>query len=66
MCGIQRMVKTGKSLSDIQWLNRHELSAFVFHDKIWGAVGAAEPNYKINGEIWSLEIPKDWIPKRNR
>lgn len=39
--------------SDVQWSKRHELSAFVFHDKIWVAGGAAEPDYKLNSEVWS-------------
>ncbi len=47
--------------SDLQWPKRHELSAFVFQDKIWVAGGAAEPNYKLNSEVWSLKVPKKWF-----
>jgi hypothetical protein len=47
--------------SDIKWTKRHELSAFVFKDKIWVAGGAAEPNYKLDSEVWSLNVPKKWF-----
>ena len=45
--------------SDVIWTRRHEHSAFVFRDKIWVAGGAAEPSYKLNSEVWSLEVPRD-------
>jgi hypothetical protein len=45
--------------SDVIWTRRHEHSAFVFQDKIWVAGGAAEPSYKLNSEVWSLEVPRD-------
>lgn len=47
--------------SEIQWSKRHEHSAFVFKDKIWVAAGAAEPDYELNNEVWSLFIPKKWF-----
>ena len=47
--------------SDIIWSKRHELSAFVFKDRIWVAGGAAEPNYLLDSEVWSLEVPKNWF-----
>jgi hypothetical protein len=50
--------------SDVCWSSRHELSAFVFHDKIWVAGGAAEPKYKLNSEVWSLDIPKNWFMEK--
>jgi hypothetical protein len=46
--------------SDLIWSKRHEHSAFVFQDKLWVAAGAAEPNYKLNSEVWSLALPPDW------
>ncbi len=42
------------------WSKRHEHAAFVFKDRIWVAGGAAEPNYKLDSEVWSLGLPKDW------
>lgn len=50
--------------SDISWIKRHEHSAFVFKDKIWVAGGAAEPNYALNSEVWSLYIPRNWFEDR--
>lgn len=47
--------------SDTCWSGRHEHSAWVFRDKIWVAGGAAEPQYKLNSEVWSLKIPKRWF-----
>jgi len=47
--------------SDIQWTKRHEHSAFVFKDKIWIAGGAAEPDYKLDSEVWSLSLPEKWF-----
>lgn len=47
--------------SDKIWTKRHEHSAFVFNDKIWIAGGAAEPNYKLDSEVWSLEVPANWF-----
>ena len=47
--------------SDAIWSKRHEHSAFVFKDKIWVAGGAAEPKYKLDSEVWSLHIPKNWF-----
>lgn len=44
-----------------QWLKRHEHSAFVFKDKIWVAAGAAEPDYALSNEVWSLFIPQKWF-----
>ncbi|WP_298868057.1 GDSL-type esterase/lipase family protein [uncultured Gimesia sp.] len=45
------------------WKERHELSAFVFQDKIWIAGGHAQP---LNSEVWSLDIPKDWLKKQGK
>ncbi len=42
------------------WSKRHEHAAFVFKDRIWVAGGAAEPKYKLDSEVWSLELPKGW------
>jgi hypothetical protein len=47
--------------SDVIWSPRHEHSALVFQDKLWVAAGAAEPNYQLNSEVWSLEVPRDWF-----
>lgn len=49
--------------SDVVWSKRHEHSAFVFKDKIWVAGGAAEPNYELDSEVWSLDVPRDWFKK---
>ena len=50
--------------SDAIWTKRHEHSAFVFKDKIWVAGGASEPEYLLNSEVWSLEIPRNWFGDR--
>jgi hypothetical protein len=47
--------------SDVIWTKRHEHSAFVFKDKIWVAGGASEPDYLLNSEVWSLEVPHNWF-----
>jgi hypothetical protein len=47
--------------SKVIWKERHEHSAFVFQDKLWVAGGHARP---LNNEVWSLHLPKDWIPER--
>jgi hypothetical protein len=44
--------------SDVIWKERHEHSAFVFHDRIWIAGGHARP---LSSEVWSLDIPKGWL-----
>ena len=49
--------------SDLIWSPRHEHSAMVFQDRIWVAGGAAEPGYKLNSEVWSLNIPPKWFGK---
>lgn len=49
--------------SDMIWSKRHEHSAYVFKDKIWIAGGAAEPDYALNNEVWSLFVPKNWFKK---
>lgn len=49
--------------SEVQWSKRHEHSAYVFKDKIWVAAGAAEPDYKLSSEVWSLFIPENWFSK---
>jgi hypothetical protein len=36
------------------WKARHELSAYVFQDKLWVAGGHATP---LSSEVWSLYIP---------
>ncbi len=46
--------------SEKVWSKRHEHSAFIFNDKIWIAGGAAEPNYKLDSEVWSLYLPAKW------
>jgi hypothetical protein len=33
----------------------------VFQDKIWVAGGAAEPSYTLDSQVWSLEIPPNWV-----
>ncbi len=43
------------------WKERHEHSAFVFHDKIWVAGGHAQP---LSNEVWSLELPLGWEEKQ--
>lgn len=54
--------KTWQQLkSDVCWKERHEHSAFVFQDKIWIAGGHAQP---LSSEVWSLQLPKDWSPKK--
>lgn len=40
------------------WKERHEHSVFVFQDKLWVAGGHARP---LSSEVWSLELPKDWV-----
>jgi len=45
--------------SKVTWKERHEHSAYVFQDKIWIAGGHAQP---LNSEVWSLELPKGWLP----
>lgn len=47
--------------SDVKWSTRHEQAAFVFKDKIWIAGGAAEPNYLLDSEVWSLKVPRGWF-----
>ena len=47
--------------SDVIWTKRHEHSTYVFKDKIWVAGGASEPEYLLNSEVWSLEIPRNWF-----
>ncbi len=51
----------GKTWTELKtegsWKERHELSAFVLHDKLWIAGGHAKP---LSSEVWSLELPKDW------
>jgi hypothetical protein len=44
--------------SDVCWKERHELSAFVFRDKIWVAGGMNPP---LTNDVWSLYIPGDWF-----
>ena len=51
--------------SDRKWSSRHEHSAFVFKDKIWVAGGAAEPNYLLDSEVWSLKVPKGWFGEKD-
>ena len=46
------------------WSKRHEHAAFVFRDKIWVAGGAAEPNYQLDSEVWSLQLPTNWHPDK--
>jgi hypothetical protein len=43
------------------WKERHEHSAYVFQDKIWIAAGHAQP---LSSEVWSLEVPKDWLGRK--
>jgi len=50
--------------STVQWSKRHEHSTFVFKDKIWVAAGAAEPDYELSNEVWSLSIPKEWFKNK--
>lgn len=45
--------------SNVIWKERHEHSAFVFRDKLWIAGGHAQP---LSSEVWSLDVPKDWVP----
>jgi hypothetical protein len=44
------------------WKARHEHSVFVFQDKLWLAGGHAKP---LSNEVWSLELPADWVPTRS-
>jgi hypothetical protein len=39
------------------WKERHELSTFVFKDRIWVAGGHAKP---LSNEVWSLQLPRDF------
>jgi hypothetical protein len=45
--------------SDVSWKERHEHSAYVFRDQIFVAGGHARP---LSHEVWSLQLPADWIP----
>ena len=44
--------------NDIVWSKRHEMSAYVFKDKIWIMAGNAWP---IQNDIWSISIPKKFL-----
>ncbi len=44
--------------SNMCWKERHELSAFVFKDKIWVAGGMTPP---LVNDVWSLQVPKKWF-----
>lgn len=46
--------------SDTIWSRRHEQSAWIFQDKIWIGGGAAGDDYKLDSEVWTLELPSDW------
>ena len=46
-------------ISKTIWKSRHEHSTFVFQDKIWVAGGFPRP--LLSNEVWSLEIPPNWI-----
>jgi hypothetical protein len=54
--------KDGKQWTQFQakttWKERHEHSAYVFKDRIFIAGGHAKP---LTSEVWSLELPKDWL-----
>jgi len=49
MSGPQRMARSGN---------------FVFQDKIWVAGGAAEPDYQLDSEVWSLYVPENWFSEK--
>jgi hypothetical protein len=44
------------------WKARHEHSVFVHQDRLWLAGGHAKP---LSNEVWSLELPKDWVPTQS-
>ena len=46
--------------AEVSWKERHEHSAFVFHDKLWVAGGHAKP---LSSEVWSLYLPPDFFKK---
>jgi hypothetical protein len=48
-----QQLKTG-----VTWKERHELSTFVFKDKLWIAGGHAQP---LSNEVWSLDVPPDYF-----
>lgn len=51
--------KTWKQFkTETTWKERHEHSLYVFQDKLWLAGGHAQP---LSSEVWSLQLPKDWI-----
>src|SRR5258706_14685752 len=39
------------------WKQRHALSCYVLHDKLWVAAGHARP---LANDVWSLELPLNW------
>ncbi len=45
--------------STVIWRARHEHSTFVFNDTLWVAGGEADG---LSGEVWSLNLPKDFFP----
>ncbi len=47
--------------SDVIWKARHELSTFVFQDRLWVAGGHARP---LANDVWSLSIPPSWFDRR--
>ncbi len=49
--------------SNVIWKARHEHSAYVFKDKIWVAGGHAMP---LSSEVWSLEVPRDFLDDHKR
>jgi len=55
----------GKAWTELQaangWKERHEHSTYVFQDKLWVVAGHAQP---LNSEVWSLELPPDWVGEK--
>jgi len=45
--------------SRLTWTARHEHSTFVFKDRIWVAGGFDV--VRLNSEVWSLDVPKNWF-----
>jgi hypothetical protein len=45
-------------LTDHSWRPRHEHSSYVFQNKLWVAGGNISP---LSNEVWSLEIPQNWL-----
>jgi hypothetical protein len=43
------------------WSPRHEMSAYVFNDKLWIVGGNFWP---VQNDVWRIEIPDSWFAGR--